>query len=124
MFKVNVRYPSLGEMTTILRRTTEGTDITVEQVMDGPTLMRLSKSSCALLCPFRIQRQLRDPRDPPESDEPRTGQEDEVRDEPQSAQAMVLGGKVRAVLSGRHYVSYLDVNDVALTALRHRVILN
>lgn len=37
---------------------------------------------------------------------------------------MVLGGKVRAVLSGRHYVSYLDLNDVALTALRHRVILN
>jgi MoxR-like ATPase len=43
---------------------------------------------------------------------------------PRGAQALVLGGKVRALLSGRAEVSYADVRSVVLGALRHRVILN
>ncbi|MCA8924173.1 MAG: MoxR family ATPase [Planctomycetes bacterium] len=43
---------------------------------------------------------------------------------PRAAQALVLAGKFRALLSGRWNVGFEDVRAVALPALRHRVLLN
>jgi MoxR-like ATPase len=43
---------------------------------------------------------------------------------PRGAQALVLGGKVRALVSGRFNVSEDDVKSMVLPALRHRVIFN
>jgi MoxR-like ATPase len=43
---------------------------------------------------------------------------------PRAAQALLLGGKVRALTDGRYHVSYKDIQDVALLALRHRIIVN
>jgi MoxR-like ATPase len=43
---------------------------------------------------------------------------------PRGLQAMILGGKVRALLDGRYHVSVEDIQQVARPALRHRVLLN
>jgi MoxR-like ATPase len=43
---------------------------------------------------------------------------------PRAAQAIELGAKVRALLDGRFHVSFKDVKDVSVPAMRHRVILN
>lgn len=43
---------------------------------------------------------------------------------PRAAQAMVLAGKVTALLDGRAHVSVEDLKKVALPALRHRILLN
>jgi len=43
---------------------------------------------------------------------------------PRGMEAMILGGKVRALLDGRFNVSVEDVQQVAHPALRHRMILN
>ena len=43
---------------------------------------------------------------------------------PRGSQALVIGGKVRALLNGRSAVSRTDIKAVVLPALRHRVILN
>jgi len=43
---------------------------------------------------------------------------------PRGAQALILAGKVRALVDGRFNVSYDDIKDVALSCLRHRVLLN
>lgn len=43
---------------------------------------------------------------------------------PRGAQALILGGKVNALLNGRPSVSYGDIMDVALPALRHRLLRN
>jgi MoxR-like ATPase len=43
---------------------------------------------------------------------------------PRGAQALILGGKVRALSEGRYNVSLDDVKALAAPALRHRVILN
>jgi len=43
---------------------------------------------------------------------------------PRGAQALVLAGKIHALLDGRYNVSVDDVRAVALPALRHRVIRN
>src|SRR5207248_11414825 len=43
---------------------------------------------------------------------------------PRGAQALVLAGKVRALLEGRYNVSFEDIRSVYLAAMRHRVLLN
>ena len=43
---------------------------------------------------------------------------------PRGAQALVLAGKIRALLDGRYSVAYEDIQAVAAPALRHRIILN
>jgi MoxR-like ATPase len=43
---------------------------------------------------------------------------------PRGAQALILAGKVRALLEGRFNVAYEDIEFVARPALRHRMILN
>jgi MoxR-like ATPase len=43
---------------------------------------------------------------------------------PRAAQALVLGGKCRALLDGRAAVGIDDIRAIALPALRHRIIMN
>ena len=43
---------------------------------------------------------------------------------PRGAQALVLAGKVRAMLDGRYHVSFSDIAASVLPALRHRILLN
>jgi MoxR-like ATPase len=43
---------------------------------------------------------------------------------PRGAQALILAGKVRALVAGRVNVSFADLRSLALPALRHRIILN
>jgi MoxR-like ATPase len=43
---------------------------------------------------------------------------------PRGAQAMILGGKVLALVAGRYNVAFDDVRKMAPPALRHRLILN
>jgi len=43
---------------------------------------------------------------------------------PRAGQYMILGGKARAVLNGRYYVSTDDIRHVASPVLRHRIITN
>jgi MoxR-like ATPase len=41
-----------------------------------------------------------------------------------ASQAMILGGKARALMQGRHHVSIKDIQALALPILRHRIITN
>jgi MoxR-like ATPase len=41
-----------------------------------------------------------------------------------AAQWLILGGKSRALLQGRHHVSFEDVRAIAHPVLRHRILLN
>ena len=43
---------------------------------------------------------------------------------PRGAQALILAGKVRALLEGRFNVSFEDVRKVFFPSMRHRVLLN
>jgi MoxR-like ATPase len=43
---------------------------------------------------------------------------------PRGAQALVLGGKVHALIDGRFNVSFEDIRAVLRAALRHRLILS
>ena len=41
-----------------------------------------------------------------------------------ASQALVLGGKARALMHGRYHVSIADIRTLAMPALRHRVVTN
>ena len=43
---------------------------------------------------------------------------------PRGAQALILGGKVMALLAGRYNVALEDLRAIAPAALRHRILLN
>jgi MoxR-like ATPase len=43
---------------------------------------------------------------------------------PRGAQAVVVAGKIRALLEGRYNVAFEDIAAVAKPALRHRILLN
>src|SRR5271155_2559329 len=43
---------------------------------------------------------------------------------PRAAQAITLASKVRALLDGRFHVSFKDIKEIVIPAMRHRVILN
>jgi MoxR-like ATPase len=43
---------------------------------------------------------------------------------PRGAQALVLAGKVLALMKGRYNVAFSDIREMAYPALRHRLILN
>jgi MoxR-like ATPase len=41
-----------------------------------------------------------------------------------ASQALILGSKARALMSGRHHISVKDIQALALPILRHRVVTN
>jgi MoxR-like ATPase len=41
-----------------------------------------------------------------------------------ASQAMILGGKARALMRGRHHVSIKDIQALAAPILRHRIVTN
>jgi MoxR-like ATPase len=43
---------------------------------------------------------------------------------PRAAQALVLAGKIQALIRGHGFVSIDDIRSAALPALRHRILLN
>ena len=43
---------------------------------------------------------------------------------PRGVQALILAGKVRAMLDGRYHLSFADIADSFLPAVRHRILLN
>jgi MoxR-like ATPase len=128
MFKLRVRYPAIEELNQIIDRTTRAEEPTIGRVMGGEEVLAFRElvrevpiashvrnfASLAVMAthaqwegaPEVTRRYLR------------------YGASPRAAQALVLGGKVLALRSGRFNVSIEDLKTVALPAMRHRVILN
>jgi len=132
-FKLQVGYSNRAEMAEILSRTTGGLDAQPEAVLSGEKLI----AHQALVRRVAIADHVRDyaircvlathPKGPESSGEfatPMVNRFVRVGASPRAAQALVLGGKVRALLAGRAAVSIDDVREIALPALRHRLVMN
>ncbi len=128
LFKVNVEYPSSQELVEILSRTTGEAEPEVGVVADGATVLAMGA----------LARQV--PVASPVADYAArltiaTHSESDAASEmvrryvrygasPRAAQALILGGKVTALLAGRYNVAFEDLRVVAPAALRHRILLN
>ncbi len=127
-FKLIVRYPSDAELVEIIDRTTSAVQPQVEKVCDGPQLLRI----CSLARDVPIASHVRDyaarlvlASHPQSPDAPKVVQQFvQLGPSPRGAQALVLAGKIRALLEGRYNVSFEDIRAAAHPALRHRIILN
>ncbi|HQZ69825.1 MAG: AAA family ATPase [Anaerolineae bacterium] len=127
-FKLETGYPTVEELVEIVGRTTGDTVPSPGPVAD--TQMLLAMQQLAREVPIAVEvltygaRLLRasHPTDPTAPER--------VRDyarygaSPRALQAMVLGGKIHALLAGRHHVARSDLRALAAPALRHRIVLN
>ena len=128
LLKLKVKYPSAAELAEIIERTTTSQTESVQKVAAGPEVEALKSlvREVPVAQPVReYVTQLVLVTRPEHPDAP-----DTVRrfvrygSSPRGAQALVLGGKVNALMDGRFNVSFEDVRAVALPSLRHRLILS
>jgi MoxR-like ATPase len=128
MFKVFVKYPSYDEEFRIAETTTSTLVGDVKQVLSGEDILNLQQMVRRVpAAPHVIHYALRLVRATrvSEGDVPKF-----VQDwvswgaGPRGMQYLLLGGKARAMLNGRFYVTTDDVKAVAHPVLRHRVITN
>jgi MoxR-like ATPase len=128
LMKVLVRYPSRDELNRIVERTIQAQEEPVRPVVDREAILEV-RSVCrdVLVAPhvqeLAIQLVMATQ---PEQAEAHELAKKYIRygSSPRGAQALVECGRVRALMRGRYHLSLEDIEAVAPSVLRHRIILN
>jgi MoxR-like ATPase len=127
-FKLIVNYSGRQEMATILERTTRGEWPEPQRVMSGDDIRQWQQLVREVLVAPPVQdyaiRLVLATHPQGEFATPDANKYIRCGGSPRGAQALVLAGKVRALLEGRYNVSFEDIRRVYLPAMRHRVLLN
>lgn len=127
-FKLTVDFPSAAELVAISDRTTSGYRAHVERVVSGEEILAMQhlarQTPIATHVTAYGARLLRATH--PETTEASSLVKKYVRygGSPRGLQAMILSGKITALLEGRYNVALRDIRAALLPALRHRIILN
>ena len=128
LLKILVGYPSKSELEQIVERTMAAEQPVVEQVVNREEILEVkSAANDVLVAPhvqdFAIRLVLATQ---PEERHGHEAARKYIRygSSPRGAQALIQGGRVRALIRSRLNVSIDDVRALALSALRHRIILN
>ena len=128
LFKLVVGYSSRDELNTIVDRTTRGTKIETNKVMDGEEIIRWQGLVREVILATHVQdyivRLVLATHPEGELALPITNQYIRWGSSPRGAQTLALAAKVRALLDGRFNVSFEDVRRVFLPSMRHRTLLN
>ncbi len=128
LFKVNVTFPSVSELVTILDRTTGVTTPQASKVADGKQVIGMGQFALSAPIPSHVSEYVARIIVATHPDSPLSTQM--LRDyarygaSPRGAQALIIGAKINALLEDRFNVSFDDVQAVAAAALRHRILLN
>jgi MoxR-like ATPase len=127
-FKLIVNYSGREEMATILDRTTRGEWPQASKVMDGHEIQKWQQLVREVIVAPPVQdyaiRLVLATHPGGEFAAADTNRYLRFGASPRAAQALVLAGKVGALLEGRYNVSFGDIRKVYLPALRHRILLN
>jgi MoxR-like ATPase len=127
-FKLLVNYSGRDEMATILDRTTRNEWPRPDKVMDGSEVAQWQQLVREVLVAPPVQdyaiRLVLATHPGGDFGAAETNKFIRVGASPRGAQALVLAGKVKALLEGRYNVSFEDIRGVYLPALRHRILLN
>lgn len=128
LFKVDVKFPTVSELVTILDRTTGVNTPTAGKVADGKQVIGMGQLALSTPIPTHVSEYVAHliVASHPESEESPQMVKDYARygASPRGAQALIIGAKINALLEGRFNVSFDDVQAVAAPALRHRILLN
>ena len=127
-FKLLVPYSSRDELGEILNRTTTGATPQARPVMGGQEILDAQALARRVVIADHVQdyaiRLTLGTHPGGEFAHPATNQYVRFGSSPRGVQALVLAGKVRAMLDGRYHVSFDDIARACLPALRHRLLLN
>jgi MoxR-like ATPase len=127
-FKILVGYPTAEEMTEVLSRTTTGARPDVERVLTREALLELMKLVREVPVASHVKdyavRLVLATHPKTDTASPIASQYLRFGSSPRGGQTLLLAGKVRALTDGRFNVSVDDIEAVAASALRHRLILN
>ena len=127
-FKILVGYPSAEELSEVLTRTTAGVRAEVQRVVARETLIELMGLVRQVPIASHVQdyavRLVLATHPKTETAVPISSQYLRFGSSPRGGQTLILAGKVRALIDGRFNVSFDDIEAVAYSALRHRLILN
>jgi len=128
MFKVLIGYPSYDEEYAVAERTTTGEQAVPDKTLNGEEVIafqqvvrRIPAAPDIIRYTLDLVRATR----PQESSSPEL-----IRKMltwgagPRAVQALLLGGKARAAMKGRHHVAHEDIKTLALPVLRHRIVTN
>jgi MoxR-like ATPase len=128
MFKVNVEFPNVDELVTIIDRTT-GVDVPyASKVADGRQVVSMGQLALDTPIASHVSRYVAElivathPENETATDLVRRYVQ--YGASPRGAQALIIGAKINALLEGRFNVAFEDVEAVARAALRHRLLLN
>jgi MoxR-like ATPase len=128
LLKLVVEFPPLEDLIEVSRRTTRRQTNHAQPVLDSDQVVRLAGTVRDVPIAAHVEkyaaRLLLATHPNTAQTTPMTKQFVKYGASPRGLQAMVLGGKVRALLDGRYNVSVDDIKQVAKPALRHRIILN
>jgi MoxR-like ATPase len=133
LLKLIIHPPNSVELTEILARTTAGAPYQIRQILPPDRAhhlveeMKLLAREVLLAPPLGMYIARLIAAATPGSDQsgvPEVSQYFRFGPGPRGAQALALGAKVNALLDNRVNVSFEDIADVTLPALRHRCLLN
>jgi MoxR-like ATPase len=127
MFMVDVNYPSAEEEVQIVRATTSGAQQALQKILTPEQIralqdlvLRVPAAEHVIRHAVELVRRTR----------PAEAPDQHVRDHvawgagPRASQALILGAKARAAISGRPAATVEDVRALAEPVLRHRVLTN
>jgi len=128
LLKLIVEYPDRSELAEVLIRTTESKIPEANPIINRDTILEM----CALCLEVPIASHVRDYAvrlvlaTHPNGEYATEQVNKYVRygSSPRGAQALILSGKITALLDGRYNVSFDDIKKALKPALRHRMILN
>ncbi len=128
MFNIIIEHPPIDEEMEVVRETTKIQQFDFDRTITGPDIIRFQKlvrrvpvAEAVMAYAVDLVRKTR-PENPEAPDFIKKWIEygASVR----AAQYLVLGGKARALLSGRYYVDFDDVRSLAAPIMRHRILTN
>lgn len=127
-FKILVPFPSVDELVEIANRTTATTTPEASPAADGEQIRAMQMLARGVPIANHVTAfaaKLIKATHPEDADSPAV-----VRQfvrygaSPRGMQALILAGKIIALLDGRYNVAFDDIRAAAVPALRHRIILN
>jgi len=128
LFKVFIGYPTYNEEYDVVERTTAHTEPEVDLILSAKDILRFQQLVRRVPAAPDVIRHALDLVRATRPGEPQTPAFIKKMVSwgagPRSVQALVLGGKVRATLRGRHHVSTEDIRALAHPVLRHRIVTN
>jgi MoxR-like ATPase len=128
LFKSLIELLKVSDLEEIMERTTTGKEVVIEPILSGADILEIRKLVYQVPVTAHLKNYIARLVEAthPQSKHATDKVKKYVRygASPRGAQAIILSGKATAFSKGRYNLSEEDIKEVALPALRHRLILN